>query len=71
MNVKKGYVIDRKGNVFVQIPEDNQWGFSIASDDQTWPGGIGIGDWSLIPENDRKVTPQVRESLQWILDEAE
>jgi hypothetical protein len=67
--IKAGYVVDKNNNVFVQIPSDNQWGFAIASDDQTWDGGIGIGEWTLIADDDPRITDDIRESLQWILDE--
>jgi hypothetical protein len=69
MSVKIGYVIDKNDNIFVQIPSDNQFGFSIASDDQTWEGGIGLGEWMLLENDDPRITEDVKESLQWIIDE--
>lgn len=27
----------------VQLPADNEHGFVLADDDQTWPGGLGSG----------------------------
>ena len=67
--VKAGYVITSNGTVLAQIPADNQWGFAISSDDQTWPGGFGVDDWELLASNDPRITDADRERLQWILDE--
>ena len=70
-SVPSGYVVADNGNVYVQVPDDSQWGFSVASDDQSWPGGIGLGvsNWELVADDDPRVTDEDRERLQWILDE--
>jgi hypothetical protein len=67
--IKAGYVLTGRGNLYVQIPSDNQYGFSIYDDDQTWPGGFGIGEWTLLASDDPRITDADRERLQWILDE--
>lgn len=70
-NIKAGYVITTDGTILVQTPnQDSQWGFSLASDDQSWDGGFGIGEWELIEDDDKRITDDERENLGWILDEA-
>ena len=61
--IKGGYVkCAETGSIYVQVPDNSQWGFSICSDDQCWPGGFGImRDWTLIP--DSEVPEEVREAL--------
>lgn len=68
--VKAGYVIDNHGNILVQIPDDNQWGFSLCDGESTQPGGFGFSakEWTLLSDDDPRITDEVRESLQWILD---
>jgi len=69
MTMHIGYVITSTGKVLMQIPSNNQWGFSIQDDDQTWPGGCGIGEWGVLEDTDPRITDADRERLQWILDE--
>lgn len=65
-----GYVVTDSGKILVQTPENNLWGFSLQDDDQSWPGGFGIAQsWDAIEADDPRITPAVRERLQWILDE--
>ena len=64
-----GYVW-AQGEVYLQLPADNQWGFVIADDDQTWDFPP-FGEWEAIDDDDPRITPERREMLQWILDEAE
>jgi len=65
--VAKSYVTDGT-SLFVQLPADNQWGFSIHDDDQEWPGGFGIFDnrkWWTVKLED--VPAEIRERLDWVL----
>lgn len=66
--VPRGYVLTADGRWLVQLPSDNQWGFELADDGQTWPGGHGCGssEWTLKPVAD--VPADVRERLGWLLD---
>lgn len=71
MNTTKlhiGYVRDDRGNVFVQLPADNQWGFSLFDDDQEFPGGFGIGRWTAISADQTSEADHAR--LSWLLTEA-
>lgn len=63
-----GYVICENGLILVQTPDDNQWGFTIHSDDQSWPGGFSIGSWTAIRDDDPRISDLDRESLGWIID---
>lgn len=66
----RGFVITDRGNVLVQLPADNEWGFSLHSDDQEWPGGLGIADeWGGVDASDPRITDDEREELFWLLDE--
>lgn len=65
-----GYVITDAGTILVQVPSDCEWGFAIADDDRTWPGGVGVGPWTAIPEDDPRITYADRQRLKWILIES-
>ena len=65
-----GYVITSNGTVLVQTPADNQWGFVLESEDQTWPGGFGIGEWEPISQCDQRITQADRDRLSFVLDAA-
>jgi hypothetical protein len=65
--VTKGFVTD--GDRFlVQLPDENQFGFVLASDDVAWPGGFGSGmtSWKLVSAD--QVPAEDRERLEWLLD---
>ncbi len=76
MNADACYVLTNPDNreraiVLVQIPASNQWGFELADDDQTWPGGFGIAsEWEALEDDDPRITDEDRERLGWLLDEA-
>jgi hypothetical protein len=64
------WVITDNGTILIQRPANNQWGFELASDDQTWPGGFGIAQsWEAIPDDDPRITDEDRDTLQWLFDE--
>lgn len=65
-----GYVITEQDTIYAQVPSSNGHGFAIADDDQTWPGGIGIGSWEAIADDDARITTEDRERLGWIIEEA-
>lgn len=67
--IKKGFVTDGNGNYLVQLPSNSQWGFCLASDDQSWEGGLGSGfkSFELVPED--QVPVEDRERLGWLLDQ--
>ncbi|RLB65123.1 MAG: hypothetical protein DRH04_10805 [Deltaproteobacteria bacterium] len=51
------------GKFLVQVPDDNQWGFRLESDDQAWPGGFGSGfqNWEIVPAS--RVPRHIRQQL--------
>jgi len=64
---KTGFVTDGSGRFLIQKPADNEWGFSLFSDDQSWPGGFDSGflNWYFVsPE---RVPKETHEELGWIL----
>lgn len=66
--VQKTFVTDGS-RVLVQLPDDNQFGFVLADDDQTWDGGIGSGMksfWAVSPE---EVPSEDMDRLGWLLDD--
>jgi hypothetical protein len=69
--VKAGFVLGSDGDIYAQIPADNQWGFSICDDDQAWPGGFnsGLESWTLLANDDPRITEDDRERIGWMLDE--
>jgi hypothetical protein len=69
--VKAGFVLGSDGRIYVQVPADNQWGFSICDDDQSWAGGVGSGlqSWMLLANDDPRITEDDRERIGWMLDE--
>jgi len=62
-----GYVRTRSGTFLLQLPAANHWGFVLADDEQSWPGGFGWEEWEAIP--DQEAPPEVRERLHWLLEE--
>jgi hypothetical protein len=67
--IEAGYVVTEDGTILVQKPEDNRWGFTLHSDDQSWPGGFGAAStWNLLADDDPRITTDVRDSLSWLLD---
>ena len=69
--VRAGYVLCSNGDILAQIPEDNQYGFSLLSDDQSYPGGIGCGSrtWRLLPDDHQAILRSDREKLGWIIEQ--
>ena len=64
---EKNYVKTDTNMVLVQVPDDNEFGFSLCDDDQSWPGGFGVARrWEIIPESE--VPDEDRERLGWIFD---
>ena len=68
LKIHTGYVVTENSTILVQIPDESRWGFSLADDDQTWPGGFGIAaEWEPIDDDDQRVTDEIRERIGWIL----
>lgn len=63
------YVTDGKGNYLVQVEDDTQFGFSLLSDDQSWPGGFGSGwtTWQCVTKT--AVPRRIRKQLDWLFEE--
>jgi hypothetical protein len=65
--------IDGSNQILIQADCDNQYGFSLYDDDQTFPGGFGVGGnitWSVIDEKDpdyQALPERYKEWLQWEL----
>lgn len=53
----------------VQQPASNMWGFTLYSDDQSWPGGFGCGlkKWWAVSAD--SVPKEDRDRLEWLLTE--
>lgn len=67
--IPKGYVLTNNGDILVQLPVHETWGFVLADDDQTWPGGFGAAtDWELLADDDPRITDEDRERLGWLLE---
>ena len=62
------FVTDGAGRYLVQTPADNEWGFVLADDDQSWPGGVGSGmdEWTAVEAAD--VPAEVANRLGWLLE---
>lgn len=63
-----GYVRTQYGDYLVQLPANNVWGFTLHSDDQSWPGGFGFTEWELVSVHDVPETD--RERLDWLFSES-
>ena len=72
-STETGYVIGSNEKIYVQVRDDNQFGFSICDEEQSWAGGVGSGlsNWTLIASDDSRITDDDRERLGWILREIE
>lgn len=67
-DIVTSFVTDGSGRYLVQLPADNEHGFVLADDDQTWAGGLGSG-WSEWTTAERADVPaDVEERLGWLLD---
>lgn len=63
-----GYVLTEQGTYLVQVPTDNEWGFTLYSASGSWPGGFGVASsWKAVKESD--VPKKIRDRLGWMLDE--
>lgn len=69
--VKAGYVLGSNDKIYVQVPADNQWGFEICDENESWPGGVnsGLKSWTLLSRDDERITNDDRSRLDWVLDE--
>lgn len=68
ISISKRYVWCETGEYYVQARDDNQFGFSLYSNDQTFPGGFGVGgEWVVVPA--REVPREERERLGWLFRE--
>ena len=62
-----GFVVSESGAYFVQLPQDNEFGFSLFDADQSWPGGIGAArTWTAVARE--SVPAEAERALGWILD---
>ena len=62
------YVLTNKGEYLAQVEDvESPWGFYLADEEQSWPGGFGIAaSWKIIhPE---KVPSRVRKRLGWLVE---
>lgn len=68
---KNGFVLHSNGQIFIQKADDSRFGFSLHDDDQSWEGGIGLGNgtWELLDDTDPRITDEIRERLGWILED--
>lgn len=65
------YVQCALGKVYVLLPEDNPWGFTILDDHVYYPGGHGIeAPWIILRDDDPRVRDEDRARLAWALSEA-
>ena len=63
-----GYVLTDCGEYYVQLPDpDSRFGFCLATDGQTWDGGLGLPPFTAVSLD--SVPEEVREELDWLLDE--
>ena len=65
----EGYVITNRNQILVQVPDtESRYGFYLADDDQTFDGGVGVAEsWEAIPENDPRISREVKDRLGWML----
>jgi hypothetical protein len=71
VQITPGYVIASTGSVLVIVPARNSHGFLIRDDVRSWPGGVGLTSWRSINADDPALTQEIREQLEWIIDQAE
>lgn len=72
MKLHKGYVITANGTILVQIPDPGSaWGFYLADEGQSWPGGFGWDSWEPLYSDDDRITDEEREAMGWRLHESD
>ncbi len=65
----KGWVRHSNGQAYYQQPADNQWGFDLLDDDQTYPGGTGIGNGTWEPISVSGLSLDELERLNYLADD--
>ena len=67
----KVYYVTNGKDYLVQVEDSSQFGFSLLSDDQSWPGGFGSGwhSWHIVPKS--KVPTHIRKQLDFLFDFSE
>ena len=68
INGEYTYVTDGEGHYLVQVEDNSQFGFSLLSEDQSWPGGFGSGwqSWHIVIKS--KVPRRVRRQLDLLFN---
>lgn len=67
VNIDPTFVRTTDGRYLVQVPADNQWGFSLCDDDQSWPGGHGVAsEWEAVTPD--QVPAEEQKRLGWLLE---
>jgi hypothetical protein len=67
---KAGYVLGSDGKIYVEIPMQDHFGFAICDEDQSWQGSfIPFKSWTLLANDDPRISESDRERLGWMLDE--
>ena len=66
--VLKSYCKGSNGEWFVQLPSDGQFGFVLATDDQSFEGGFGanVGTWTIVPKH--KVPKAIRAKMDFLFE---
>ena len=63
----KSFVVTDRGDVLVQVPAANPWGFSLCDDELSWPGGFGIArTWEVIDEFDPRISNEAHQRLDFL-----
>jgi hypothetical protein len=67
---KAGYVLGSDGKIYVQIPTEDHFKFAICDEDQSWQGSfIPFKTWTLLANDDPRISESDRERLGRMLDE--
>lgn len=64
------WVLTDRGQIMVQIPDDNQWGFSLHDGETSWPGGLeAASSWTVIENDNNLIKEEHREAMDWLFGE--
>jgi len=70
--IAAGYVLTDDGDILLQLPDPtSRWGYVLADADRSWDGGEGVATrWTLLADDDPRISDADRERLGWRLAEA-
>lgn len=68
----KNFVLTNRNEILVQIEDEkSEFGFYLADEEMSYDGGFGSGatTWQVIEKDDPRITDELHERLDWLLED--